>query len=216
MLHREALNLRPPGHPDRSSSLNDLAGAVKTQFEQLGRMRDLEEAILLHREALHLTPPGHYGRLSSLNNLANAVMTQFEQPVGRMPDLEEQDSQSGSNISDQAWDKFELASDYIYASPTMRLRYTLTWTRLAYEYKHKSAGIAYRRALLLLEQCLTVFPTPELQHNFFQTVQGISELASDAVSWAIESGDLHEAVEVWEQGRGILWSKMRDYRYPIV
>ncbi|KAI0038296.1 hypothetical protein FA95DRAFT_1505891, partial [Auriscalpium vulgare] len=78
-----------------------------------------------------------------------------------------------------------------------------------------SARNAYGKALLLLEQCLTIFPTPELQHNFFQTVQGISELVSNAVSWAIESGDLQGAVEVWEQGRGILWSKMRAYRYPM-
>ncbi|EPT05738.1 hypothetical protein FOMPIDRAFT_1111310, partial [Fomitopsis schrenkii] len=31
-LHREALELRPAGHPDRSSSLNNLATALHTRF----------------------------------------------------------------------------------------------------------------------------------------------------------------------------------------
>ena len=41
--HRQALALRPRGHPDRSSSLYNLAvlaAAMATRFEQLGRMDD--------------------------------------------------------------------------------------------------------------------------------------------------------------------------------
>jgi hypothetical protein len=72
--HREALTLHPPGHPDRSSSLNNLANALQTRFEQLGRVEDLEDAISSHREALTLRPPGHPDRSSSLNNLANALL----------------------------------------------------------------------------------------------------------------------------------------------
>jgi tetratricopeptide (TPR) repeat protein len=65
--------------PDRSSSLNNLANAVSTRFEQLGRMEDLEEAITCHREALALRPHGHPYRSSSLSNLANAMSTRFGQ-----------------------------------------------------------------------------------------------------------------------------------------
>jgi hypothetical protein len=60
--HREALTLCPPGHPNRSTSLNNLASAVLTRYEQSGRMEDLEEAITYHREALTLCPPGHPDR----------------------------------------------------------------------------------------------------------------------------------------------------------
>jgi hypothetical protein len=52
--HREALTLCPPGHPNRSSSLNNLASAVHTRYKQLGSMEDLEEVITYHREALTL------------------------------------------------------------------------------------------------------------------------------------------------------------------
>ena len=32
-FHREALTFRPPGHPDRSQSLNNLAIAVLTRYK---------------------------------------------------------------------------------------------------------------------------------------------------------------------------------------
>jgi CHAT domain-containing protein len=40
-------------------------------------------------------------------------------------------------------------------------------------------------------------------------------LASDAASSAIEAGDLETAVELLEQGRTILWSKIRGYRHSL-
>jgi hypothetical protein len=76
------------GHPDRSSSLNNLATAVSTRFEQLGRVDDLEEAIICHRQALALRPHGHPNHPTSLNNLATAVATRFKH-LGRLEDLEE-------------------------------------------------------------------------------------------------------------------------------
>jgi CHAT domain-containing protein len=39
-------------------------------------------------------------------------------------------------------------------------------------------------------------------------------LASDAASSAIEASNLESAVELLEQGRAILWSKMQGYRHP--
>ncbi|OAX38220.1 hypothetical protein K503DRAFT_850105 [Rhizopogon vinicolor AM-OR11-026] len=79
-LHRDALTLqhgdvaalalRPPGHYDRSSSLNNLATSLTDRFQQQG----------LHRAALPLRPPGHYDR--------SILQDRFEQ-LGAMPDLVE-------------------------------------------------------------------------------------------------------------------------------
>ena len=52
--HYEALTLWPLGHPDHCSSLNNLANALSTHFNQLGRMEDLEMAITSHQEVLTL------------------------------------------------------------------------------------------------------------------------------------------------------------------
>src|SRR5262249_23674744 len=39
-----SLRLRPEGHPSRSRSLNNLANALSTRFEQKGQLRDLDES----------------------------------------------------------------------------------------------------------------------------------------------------------------------------
>jgi hypothetical protein len=85
--HREALSLRPPGHPNRSSSLNNLANVLSTRYEQSGRMEDLEEAI---------NPTAKHSLLSSWpprsflfpQQPCNAIHTRYKQ-LGRMEDLEE-------------------------------------------------------------------------------------------------------------------------------
>ena len=53
-LLRQALELRPPPHPDRSSSLNNLALALSACFDKGGQQSDINEAISLHRQALEL------------------------------------------------------------------------------------------------------------------------------------------------------------------
>jgi hypothetical protein len=63
--HREALTLFPPGHLDRSISLNNLAHAIHTRYQQSGRMEDIEEVIKFHREAVTLCPPGHLNYFKS-------------------------------------------------------------------------------------------------------------------------------------------------------
>ena len=80
--------LEPTPHPDRSGSLNNIAIALQTRFEQRGGSNDLDEAISLHREALLLRPVPHPGRSVSLNNLASALKTRFEQQ-GASNDLDE-------------------------------------------------------------------------------------------------------------------------------
>jgi len=46
----------PEGYPDRSASLNNLATALSTRFEQRGDGKNLDEAIQHHRIALQPRP----------------------------------------------------------------------------------------------------------------------------------------------------------------
>ncbi|OAX37805.1 hypothetical protein K503DRAFT_866605 [Rhizopogon vinicolor AM-OR11-026] len=85
---RQTLVLQPVGHPDRSSSLNNLASALRTSFEHRGNEDHLDEVIAFHREALNLRPVGHPNRCSSFNNLAAALCTSFEHR-GNDEDLDE-------------------------------------------------------------------------------------------------------------------------------
>jgi tetratricopeptide (TPR) repeat protein len=71
-LLREALRLRPAGHPLRDQSLHGLARALHfILYHQLDNLNILEECASLNREALRLRPAGHPERLKSMNNLAN-------------------------------------------------------------------------------------------------------------------------------------------------
>ncbi|KAG2119451.1 CHAT domain-containing protein [Suillus clintonianus] len=76
---RAALQSCPPGHSNRSGSLNNLAISLQNRFEQWGVPSDLDEAIELNRAALLLRPPGHPNRSASLNNLASSLGNRFQQ-----------------------------------------------------------------------------------------------------------------------------------------
>jgi len=94
----EALTLRPRGHSDRYTSLNNLANAVLTRYEQSSGMEDLDNAIAYNREALALCPLGHQHYPLSLNNLAIAVLARYNQS-GRMEDLEESITYSSKSLA---------------------------------------------------------------------------------------------------------------------
>ena len=88
ILMREALDLRPQRHPDRSISLNNLADCLSSRYNQLGAMQVLEEAVVLDREALDLRPRGHPDRSMSLNKFAIRLSTRYNQ-LGAVEDLDE-------------------------------------------------------------------------------------------------------------------------------
>jgi hypothetical protein len=76
---REALRLRPEGHPDRAHSCGNLATLLRIRFNQTGDMALLDEALEREREALRLRPEGHPDRALSCGNLANLLSTRFNQ-----------------------------------------------------------------------------------------------------------------------------------------
>lgn len=61
-LHRAALELRPPGHPRRLSSLHNLIRCLRDRYGVLEVAADLEEVVALTRAVLELCPPGHPDR----------------------------------------------------------------------------------------------------------------------------------------------------------
>jgi tetratricopeptide (TPR) repeat protein len=86
-VREEALNICPPGHPDRPMSLNNLASALQSHYKQSGQTVDLDRAISLCEEALNLCPPGHPDRPMSLNSLASTLQSRYKQS-SQMIDLD--------------------------------------------------------------------------------------------------------------------------------
>jgi CHAT domain-containing protein len=245
--HRAALTLRPPGHPDCSTSLNNLANAVLTRYHRSGRTKDLNEGVTYQRQALSLCPPSHLLRSMFLNNLANAIHTQYKQS-GRMEDLEEgityhrealtlrplgrpERSQSLNNLAIAVYARYEKSSmvedieesfllmeqavNDMAASSKYRLTVAIRWIGLARQHHDNSVIRAFSMSLHLLECRLIFYPDVDSQQKFLATIHIPKSLASDAASAAIDAGDLVTAVELLEQGRAIIWSKMKGYRHPL-
>ena len=78
----------PLSHLNRSKSLNNLANALRTRFEQSGRHDDLKEASLLHKDAFGLQTNPYPSRFWSLTNLAVDKWRGFDQS-SRLEDHEE-------------------------------------------------------------------------------------------------------------------------------
>ncbi|THU78772.1 hypothetical protein K435DRAFT_811271 [Dendrothele bispora CBS 962.96] len=77
----------PDGHADKAKHLTSLGSAFQSRFEHLGRLGDIENAILVNQQAVDLTPDGHAGKAAQLSNLGHAFQSRFKR-LGELRDIE--------------------------------------------------------------------------------------------------------------------------------
>jgi CHAT domain-containing protein/tetratricopeptide (TPR) repeat protein len=242
---RKALVLCPPGNTQRATAFNNLAMVVSTRFEQLGRMDDLDEAITYSQEALCLYPPGHPVRSFSLDNLAVALCTRFRRvgsiedlesaityhseantalppghpfhatmgPCIASTYLLQYRTNGGPDFLNEAFAILKRAANHRSAGSNAQFQATLQWVSQARQYQHDSGIQAYSHSLMLLDRCLAMKPNIESQQKFLTGTP--KSLALDAAACAIAQGKLETAIELLEQGRAIVWSRMRGYRHSL-
>lgn len=244
-LSQQALELQPPGHPDRAMTFNNLANAVLTLFEQAGAAQDLEEAIDLYSQALDNRPPGHLDRGSYLLGLYKAlgyadadqetITRCLLEAVDAFPELHPVRARAMCELGEMYLTRYELqetgipsldvifslledASNHPTAMLKHRLAFATGWAARARKHNHGSVLRAYTTALALLNRTSVMTPTLDDQHGLFvsETMNDHRSLTSDAASSAIESGKLETAIELLEQGRAILWSRMRGFRHSLL
>lgn len=201
-LSRAALALYSEGHPNRGRSLNSLAESLRDRFKLSHQQEDLDECIELEYAELNLFREGHPSRSLSLDNLAVSFITRYEQTY-QLDDLEESMKLRKSAALDT------------FSSSLTRLKGVIEWSIDARMHDHKSALEAYEIALSLLQSTLTIGPTLQRQHDLLIGESSYPTLASDAASYATEKGYMEKAVEMLEQGRGMLWSQMRGFRTSL-
>ncbi|EJD07720.1 TPR-like protein [Fomitiporia mediterranea MF3/22] len=203
--HRAALELCPDGHLNRSSYLNNLAGSLQARFERHGQTADLDEAIEHHSAALKLRPEGHPDHSGSLRNIAVLLYCRF-QTFGLMDDLGE------------CMRLFEGAATYKFSSLVKRFEAASHWATFAQRHAHSTTSRAYKVAFQLLQRVLIISPTLHAQHDFLKRKGPYGNhraIILDAVAYAVKENKLEEAIEILEQGRGLLWSQMRGFRTPL-
>ncbi|EJC97708.1 TPR-like protein [Fomitiporia mediterranea MF3/22] len=201
-LHRSALELHSECHPNRSTPLSNLASSLSIRFKQYGKTDDLEEAIQLGRASVALRPEGHPDRTTSLVNLTDSLLTRIEKRW-QVEEFEE------------CIQLLELAATHSFSGSLGRLIAAQGWAALARPYSHSTTFTAYQTALSILQHALTVNPTLRAQHDFLLRNSDHRILSLDAASYAIEKDQLEQAVEILDQGRGLLWSQLRGLRSPL-
>ncbi|EJD04657.1 uncharacterized protein FOMMEDRAFT_82442 [Fomitiporia mediterranea MF3/22] len=201
-LNRSALELCPKGHPSHSLSLYWLAVSLTARYKEHGRIEDIEGAIKVHRAALKLRPEGHPDRSRSLRSLADSLHARVEKHW-HTKEFEE----CMRSLEFAATDKFSGLSERLVAARQ--------WVKLARLHDHSTVFAAYKAVISILQNALTINPTLHAQHDFLLKNSDYTTLSLDAASYAVKKNQLEQAVEILEQGRGLLWSQLRGLRSPL-
>jgi hypothetical protein len=102
-------------------------------------------------------------------------------------------------------------------SPSRRLHAALFWASVASKWADPSAIEAYRTSLQLLEMVLAGMRSLGARHLRLtsEEIAGSRILARNAAAFAIERGEVELALEMLEQGRGVLLMQAGRFRTPI-
>jgi tetratricopeptide (TPR) repeat protein len=196
----EALATIPPNHPDRTLRLSNLSIALHTRFERTGVLADLDEAVTLGREALVTSPPNHPDRALTLSNLGSALQARFER-LGQQADLDEAVTAWREAVAIEA------------APPRVRAMVARRWGRaLAICERWQEALAGFEVALELLGQ---VTPRSLERRDQEHLIQGLSGLGSEAAACCVHAGLTDRALELFEQGRGVLLGQALDTRTDL-
>jgi tetratricopeptide (TPR) repeat protein len=173
------------GHPQRDSSLSDVASSLRALYERTGDMLALGEAIMLHREALSLRPAGHRSRGVSLNNLAGAL--------GRL--LGHTGYMTGST------EAVELYREALSLTPAGHPNRVTSLNNLASallkSFEHVNDRAALTEAIRLHREALSLRPVGHANRD-----DSLDNLASSLLSLAKHAGDtssLRQAIQFYRK-----------------
>jgi tetratricopeptide (TPR) repeat protein len=197
---REAVAASPADHPDRAGRLSNLSLALQARFEQTQNPSDLDKAINVGREAVAASPADHPERAGRLFNLGLLLRDQFEQ-MGNPFDLDETLSVNRE------------AAALTTAPLSIRARAARQWGRTAAwngRWRDATEGFAAAVGLMGL-----VAPRSLERGDQEYAVEELSGVGSDAAACCVRAGLPDRAVELLEQGRGIMLGQLLDSRTDL-
>jgi CHAT domain-containing protein/tetratricopeptide (TPR) repeat protein len=187
-------------HPDRANTLSNLGTVLQKRFELSGTLADLDEAIATGRMAVAVTPGNHPDRALYMSNLGNALQTRFER-TGALEDLDEGIATGREGAALDA------------ASPWIRVQAAMCWGRIAASgARWSEAAAGFGAAVGLLGR---MTPRSLLRSDQEHILAGLTGLGSDAAACCIRAGLTGRAVELLEQGRGVLLGQALDTRTDL-
>jgi tetratricopeptide (TPR) repeat protein len=199
-IGQQAVDAIPHGHTDRVLCLSNLGLAVRARFERTGALEDIDRAIDLGQQAVDSIAPNHPDRAVHLFNLGNALQARF-QHTARAQDV------------DHAVRVFQEATTVPSARADVRTRAAQQWGRAA------AAGDQWVEAVEgfgTAVDLVGLVGSRELGRDDQEFRLGeLRRLGPEAAAACVQAGQLGRAVELFEQGRGVLFSQMLDARSDL-
>ncbi|KAG1852507.1 CHAT domain-containing protein [Suillus subluteus] len=200
--YRDSLRLKRLDHPERHTTLYSLSSALCSRFTHTRKNEDIEEAIDLCHEALASLPSLHPGRCRSHAGLQSAYLSRY--CIQHNP----------TDLS-SAMEHFRQSSIHPTEGFPDRIRVAIDWAIQAEIYQHESALEAYQMCLELFDNHVMTRSSITSRREAATAFRGARSLPVDAASCAIRRGNLRQAVELVEQGRGQQWSLASRLRTPL-
>ena len=191
-------------HPTTMAGLITVASGdfLHHAFRLTNNPEYLDESIDVYRTLLKIS---HTPRTQFLNILRLIASLSSRLPLSK-----------DRKDFDETMQLFSIAATSTYANVTGRFRIACYCAYRARISGHSSMSTAYECAISLMQDALTFAPTLETQHSHLVTVRDhIEKLPLDYASYLAHIGQLTEAIETLERGRGLLWSEMRGLRTSI-
>ncbi|WP_007517651.1 CHAT domain-containing protein [Pseudofrankia saprophytica] len=194
---REAVAASPFDHPDTAMYLSNLGMALYTRFERTAEPAELNAAVDACRSAIEAAVPDHPEQAMYLANLATFLHVRFQR-TGDPADLE-----AAMNVSGQA-------TGMEVASPRQRARAARVWGSAAAAGGRWEAAVEGFTAALGLQGEVVARELPRADRE--ELLAEVGGLSADAAVCAVRTGDPDRALELFEQGRGVLLGQALDTR----
>ncbi|MFI6370037.1 CHAT domain-containing protein [Streptomyces sp. NPDC050546] len=197
---REAVHTTPPGHPREGVHLHNLGAALATRYERGERMPDLDEAVRHLRRSTRLGPADHPERARFLVSLGAVLGKRYS--VTHM-------SEDAAEAADVLGEAARTGS----AAASCRIDAAARWCSLAAEREDWPTAVrAAETAVGLLS--LLAWRGAEQADSQHQ-LRRFTGQARFAASCALRAGSPARAMELAEQGRGVMWSRLLDTRADL-
>jgi tetratricopeptide (TPR) repeat protein len=206
-VFERAVKAAPVEHFSTASFVSNLGAALNARFEGTGVRSDLDRSVGLFRRAVDGMPADSPNRTGALSNLGGALLARF--------DL----SQDQVDLA-HAIKAFREAVSILSAPPLWRAAAAQGWGQAAGRAEEWAQAVdAYVAAVNLIgEVAPRGLPRPDQEHQLAE-LAGIGPAAAAA---CLQTADLRRdpalrdrAVELFEQGRGVLFSQMLDSRTDL-
>jgi tetratricopeptide (TPR) repeat protein len=244
-VDRQALAATPGGHLDRARRFSSLGNALAALFERTGRHADLDEAVEFGRQAVAATPPDHPDLTRYLANLSTSLWSRArnEQADADLDEaIELAKLAAGAvdpghpnraaflvNLGTFLEERFERTQDdadlenaikvsseaakTAAAPPHIRARAARTWGRAAATGgRWAEAADGFATAVELLAR---VAPRSLSRSDQEYWLAELAGLGRQAAACCLQAGQTDRAVELWEQGRGILIAQTLETRSDL-